>query len=33
LAVANVYRKSKGIAASVEEDAKELPVYRDPKSL
>ena len=33
LAVANVYRKSKGIEASVEEGPKELPVYRDPKSL
>ena len=33
LAVANVYRKSKGIAASVEDSAKELPAYRDPKGL
>ena len=33
LAVANVYRKSKGIVASTEETAKELPAFRDPKGL
>ncbi|MGA2649671.1 MAG: hypothetical protein ABSF28_04080 [Terracidiphilus sp.] len=33
IAVANVYRKSKGIAVNLEENSEETPAFRDPKGL
>lgn len=33
IAVANVYRKSKGIAVNLEKNSEETPAFRDPKGL